>query len=125
MPNCRQDYQCKLHPKIPRLLHCQNRLWFLQYIFLIFGFRVLKSNQIVLLHCPDMLIPFGVIWNLHKKIVLQNSKILNIPVHRVYSQLVMYLNHTSSNFPVIQLYWHYSSNIYTHFNCDKSSPVGC
>ena len=68
---------CILHPKIPRLLHCQNILWFLQYIFLIFGFRVLKSNQIVLLHCSDMGIPFGVIRNLHKKVVSQNSKVLN------------------------------------------------
>ena len=53
------------------------QIFVFQYIFLIFGFRVLKSNQTVLLNCPDMLIPFGVIWNLHKKVVLQNSKVLN------------------------------------------------
>ena len=66
-----QRLRHRLHPKIPRLLHCQNRLWFLQYISLSFGFRVLKSNQIVLLHCPDMVIPSGVIPKLNKKIVLQ------------------------------------------------------
>ena len=44
-------------------------------ICLIFCFRVLKSNQIVLLHCPDMLIPFGVIRTLYNKVVLQNSKV--------------------------------------------------
>ena len=54
-------YICILHPKIPRLLHCRNRLWFFLNIFLISCFRVLKINPIVLLYCPDMGIHFGVI----------------------------------------------------------------
>ena len=51
----------RLHPKIPRLLHCRNRLCFFLNIFLISCFRVLKINPIVLLYCPDMGIHFGVI----------------------------------------------------------------
>ena len=42
-----------------KLISLKNRTF-----FFIFCFRVLKINSIVDIHCPDMLICFGVIWTL-------------------------------------------------------------
>ena len=41
-----------------------------------FGFRVLKTNHILNIHCRDMLINFGVIQEFHKKVVILKIKVV-------------------------------------------------